>query len=313
MSSPNEDWYSHLVAQSRNDNIYTLLHTFLSPDWHPNHKHDFVVVRCNKLPAHLKNVPEKHISKKIKEIEYCFPGNDYILLDNYQLTEYLYFAKWATTIEDFEDRTFIELRYDWTDEAQYYYNYPLPYYGKMPPPKLKHATLSIQTKPPESEEEAAILKAYELLQKGTQKEEALQYAQIGEAFLDKQHITITESRIEPLHQLARRMMGYNIVAMVYAWNNQIDNAAAIDTLYIFHPPLWDYLEDYIFPYLEMLMAKKQEDYLHYLFKDKDFRKRFLSHYEAYISLFVDDTYKLTSIGNVISIINRVNQTSSVYK
>jgi hypothetical protein len=183
----------------------------------------------------------------------------------------------------------------------------------MPPPKTKPVPLPIQHQPPQSEEEAALLKAYELLQKGIQKEEALQYAEIGEAFLDKQHIIINENSTEPLHQLARRMMGYNIVAMVYAWNNRVSDAAAIDALYIFYPPLWDYLEDHIPPYLEMLMVKGWEDYLHYLFKDKDFRKRFLSHYEAYVSLFVNGNYTLTCVGEVVGIINRVNKTSSVYK
>ncbi|SFP93625.1 NOC3 family protein [Parafilimonas terrae] len=313
MSSPNENWYSHFVAQSRNANIYTLIHHYLTPGWNPNHELDFVTVRRSQLPASLQQIPPDHLSKKLKQKEYCFPGNDYILLHNYKLTEYLYYAKWATITEDSKGREFIELRYDWTDEAQHYFNYPLAYYGKMQPQKPKPEILAIQTKPPESEEEAALLKAYDLLQKGIQKEEALQYAQTGEAFLDKQHIAITENSAEPLQQLARRMMGYNIVAMVYAWNDRIDDAAAVDVLYIFHPPLWDYLEDYIRPYLEMLMVKKREDYLHYLFKDKDFRKRFLSHYEAYVSLFVNDAYELTSVGAAIDIINRINNTSDAYK
>lgn len=118
MQSPNDDWYAHLVEQSRNDNIYSLIHNFLEPDWWPNHELDFVVVRRSQLPDHLKNIPADHISKKLSQDQYCFPAGDYVLLDNYHLTEYLYFAKWAQFIEDAEGRDFIELRYDWTEEAK---------------------------------------------------------------------------------------------------------------------------------------------------------------------------------------------------
>lgn len=76
MSTPNEDWYGHLVAQSRNDNIYTLL----EQDWSPNHDLDFVVVRKSQLPGKLKDVPAKHLSKNycnlnivfLQAITFCF-------------------------------------------------------------------------------------------------------------------------------------------------------------------------------------------------------------------------------------------------
>lgn len=135
---------------------------------------------------------------------------------------------------------------------------------------------------------------------------------MGRSFLDQQLITVNENSIEALQQLARRMMGYNIVSMVYARNNQINKASEVDALYIHHPPMWDYLEDYIKPYLEILMAKKQVDYLKHLFNDKAFRKRFLAHYEAFVSLFVDDTYPLTLKGYVIGIINRINSTPPAF-
>lgn len=133
MPSPKEDWYGHLVAQSRTNDIYTLLHHYLEPAWEPNHDLDFVTVRRNQLPGALKEVPSKHVSKKLPQQAYCFPGNDYVLLHNYQLTEYLHHAKWASIVEDFEGREFIELRYDWTEEAKHYFNYPLPYYGNTSP------------------------------------------------------------------------------------------------------------------------------------------------------------------------------------
>ncbi len=313
MSSPNEDWYSHLVAQSRNDNIYTLIHSFLTPDLEFNHDLDFVVVRRSQLPAHLQKVPPAHISKKLLPAQYCFPGNDYILLHNYKLTEYLYAARWANVIEDFEDRNFIELRYDWTEEAQDCKNDPPAYHKGEAKKKLKAAPMPIQSQPPQSDDEAALIASYELLHKGTNKEKALQYAERGKIFLDAQQITVNENSAETLHQLARRMMGYNIVAMVYSWNDKIDKAAAVDALYIHHPPIWNYLDAQIQSYLEMLMVKKQTDYLHHLFADLSFRKQYLGHYEAFISLFVNDHYELTRMGEVVNIINRVNNSSSDYR
>lgn len=309
MSSPNDNWYGHLVGQSRNNNIYTLLHSFLMPDWEPNHELDFVVVRRSQLPEALKEIPPSHLSKKLPPANYCFPGNDYVLLHNYQLTEYLHAAQWATIIADFEEREFIELRYDWTEEAAHLNRYPPAYYGQVLMPKPTPDRMPNQTKPPESEEEAALIRAYDLLQQGVQKETALACAETGKAFLDGQPVAVASDPAEALQHLARRMFGYNIVAMVYAWNNQIDRAAAIDLLYIYHPPMWDYLEDQLKPYLEMLLVKKQQDYLQQLFEDREFRQRFLSHYEAFVSLFVNADYPLTRMGEVVAIINRVNNTT----
>jgi hypothetical protein len=86
------------VAQSRNDNIYTLHHSFLTPEWEPNHDLDFVAVWLSELSENLKIGPADHLSKKLKKEAYCFPGNDYLLLHNYRLIEYLFYAKWARTI-----------------------------------------------------------------------------------------------------------------------------------------------------------------------------------------------------------------------
>lgn len=311
MSSPNENWYSHLVAQSRTDAIYTLIHSYLTPEWEPNHDLDFVVVRRGSLPDGLKDIPPKHFSKKLKTEQYCFPGNDYVLLHNYQLTDYLHHAQWAAVVEDFEGREFIELRYNWTEEAEDLMRYPPAYYKDRPPRRTKPVDMPILKQAPQSPREAALLQAYDLLQKGEQKLLASYLAEAGHRFLDEQQIPVGENSAEVLHMVARRMMGYNIVAMVYAWNGFINKAAEVDALYIHHPPLWDYLQDYIEPYLELLMAKGQRDYLQHLFGDADFRRRFLSHYEAFVSLFINDRYELTRMGDVVNIINRVNH--SVYR
>ena len=281
MPLPNEDWYSHLVAQSRNDNIYDLIHTFLTPEWEPNHDLDFVTVRESQLPEVLKNFPPDHLSKKLEKEDYCFPGNDNLLLDNYQLTEYLFNAKWARIIEDFEGREFIELCYVWDKEAQQSWDEP-PAYAKVKSPYNKEIPEPLPAKDFSlmDEKEQSLAIAYQLLQQGENRELALQHAITGKEFLDENRIPFNGETDSLFHEVIRQMIGYNIVAMVFAWNDQIDKAAQADAIYIHHPAVWAYLEPYIIPYLEMLMVKKQEDYLNSLFSDFNFRQRFFPHYEV---------------------------------
>jgi len=306
MSSPNENWYSHLVAQSRTDAIYTLIHSYLMHDWAPNHDLDFVTVRRKNLPANLKEMPAKDVSQKLSAENYCFPGDDYVLLDNYQLIEYLHAAEWAKHIEDFENRSFIELFFEKTEESKDFFNNTPAYaHSKRPTPKKKIGLSQYEQKLWFNKKEKYLIAAYKLLQTGEHKKTALQYAEKGKAFLDRNRIAVNENTAGVLQQVARRMMGYNIVSMVYAWNDQINKASEVDKTYIHHPAIWADLFDCIRSYLELLMIKNQQDYLHYLFTDKEFRKFFLSHYEAFISLFVDDTYKFTFGGEVMQIINRV--------
>jgi hypothetical protein len=308
MSLPNKNWYSHLVAQSRTNDIYNLIHMCLVPDWRQDHDLDFVVVHKNDLPEGLKNIPANHISKKLKPEQYCFPGHDFVLLHNYQLTEYLYAAKWAKIIEDFEEREFILLCYQWTDEAEYIRSHPpaYPFSHHFAPPVPAGSPL------PVTSEDYPLFMAYELLQSGTSRAQALEFAEQGKAFLDSQHITVSQDAGDSWQHLTRQMKGYNIVAMVYAWNDQINKAAAVDELYIHHPSIWQPLADWIKPYLEMLLVKKQEDYLQYLFADVQFRNYFLGHYEAFVSLFINEACELTCMGEVVGIINRVNNTSTNY-
>ncbi|MBL7763894.1 MAG: hypothetical protein JNL23_10755 [Chitinophagaceae bacterium] len=287
MSSPNTNWYSHLVAQSRTGHIYTLIHEYIPFDWQPLHDYDFVIVRLSNLPPGLQSPSAIHISKKLPQPDYCFAHTDYIVLHNYHLTEYLEAAKAAVIVEDAKKRSFIELLF----KKETKQTDPLPVAGDL------------------KEEEMNLLLAYELLQKGFNKELALEYAQKGERFLDNNRIETGDSSEETLQKIKRQMTGYNIVAMVYAWNNQMANAAAADAIYIHHPEFWDILEQYIKPYLELLMIKRELGYVKYLFSDKAFRKHFLAHYEAFVSLFIDDTFPLTRPGEVVGIINRVNNAS----
>lgn len=127
-----------------------------------------------------------------------------------------------------------------------------------------------------------------------------------------ENVALSDDIDASLFEMERIMLGYNVVAMVYAWNNKIDDAARVDNYYLRYPNVWELLENHIGTYLEMLTAKKQEDYLEFLFNDRDFRNRFLAHYEAYMSLLVNDRYELTNMHEVVGIINRVNNANKAY-
>ena len=297
------DWYKHLVNQSRTDHIYDLIHGGLSADWDPGHALDFVVVRKRNLPAAYNGeVPPEDVSKKLRASEYCFPGEDYVLLNNRRLTEYLEAAKSMRPIMDFKDREFIELLFEYAEpERRARDNEP----GQLFPDPY-------ETTPEELEDsEEGLRIAYGLLVKGEDRELALRYAEVGKAFLDDNLIQV-DSENDVLSEVCRQMMGYNIVAMVYAWNAKFDIAAKVDQMYIHNPLIWDELEETIRPYLEMLIAKKQVDYLQFLFKDTAFKERFLAHYEAFISLLVNPEFEWTLMNEIVPIINRVNNSMGRY-
>ena len=298
------NWYAHLVNQSRTDHIYDLIHEYLDADWEPNHDLDFVVVRKRNLPSKLKALPNNHQSSSLPHQAYCFPGDDYILLDGKHLTEYLEAAKEMQFVTDFEDRDFIELFFTYQSNIQ------------EPPQSVVHPSIPnpLETTPETLvNKEDALGIAYNLLTIGNDRALALQYAEIGKQFLDAHKIEVGDPT-KTLQEVCRQMIGYNIVAMVYVWNNQIDKAAAVDKIYLHNPWVWDELETVIKPYLEMLMAKKQEDYLQFIFQDKSFQKRFQAHYEVYISMFLNPNFEWTKslMHEFVAIINRVNNSYGQY-
>lgn len=253
-----------------------------------------------------EGIPTEHHSLTLAKENYSFPGNDYILLHNSHLTRYLEAAKRMQIIEDFDEREFIELlftnepvEYETDNEGSYAPQRTITDYRKTSPETLEN-------------KEDAIAIAYELLRIANERELAFSYARVAEAFLNDKKVELSDDIDASLFEVERIMLGYNVVAMVYAWNNKIDEAARVDSYYLRFPNVWDSLESHIGTYLEMLTAKKQEDYLKFLFDDRDFRNRFLAHYEAYISLLVNDRYELTKMHEVVGIINRVNNANKAY-
>jgi len=303
----NTDWYEHLVDQSKTDHIYDLIHgCYPLNDWTPNHDYDFVVLRLNDMPATLsQTIPEHHISTDLNRELWCFPGDDYILLNSDFLTDYLEAARRFSIVEDFEGREFIELLFTYNPDD--YVDYESEAQAPIPVPDYRTVTPDTLTNI-----EDAIGIAYELLRTAKERTLAFEYATIAETFLNDKMILISEDANSGLYETVRLMLGYNVVAMVYAWNNKIHEAARADEKYLLYPNVWEALSGHIGSYLEMLIAKRQANYLEFIFRDKDFRKEFLPHYEAYISMLVNDLYEITRMHDVVGIINRVNNVYSAY-
>ncbi len=294
-----DDWYQHLVDQSGHDGIYDLIHEYLPHNWKPGHDLDFVVLSTNRFLMET-GYPfiEDDISETLAKKDYSFPSADYVLLDNDSIGKYLDMARAMHIVTDAKGREFIELLFMAPKEEPQTYE--------------EGTTTDAASWDMAPDKDGAIFAAYERLKVPCEKEEAYRYAQLAEAFLDSKRVPIVDNVNASLFEAKRILFGYNVVAMVYAWNDKMDDAAIVDSYYILYPHVWNELEGQIEAYLGLLMAKGQRDYLKYLFSDLPFRKRFLPHYEAYISLLVDDTYPLTRMREVVGIINRVNNAYSSY-
>lgn len=299
------DWYQHLVNQSDTDHIYDLIHEYIPGDWHPGHDLDFVVLRKSEWPAHfLHEVPTEHLSTAFAANDYGFPAADYLVLHNDHLTAYLEKATAMRPIVDSANRGFIEL-----------------FFQKKPAVKrISRATMQpdipdpYQNKPWELDDlQDGLLIAYDMLQKGEDRELALQYAQAGLGFLESTRVQLSDGG-EVMGQISNRMMGYNIIAMVYAWNDRIREAAAIDAHYLRNPLVWHALEAHIKAYLTMLMAKRCDKYLAFLFEDPVFRQQFRAHYEAYRSV-LDPHFEWTQslISEIVPVLNLVKNSCDKYR
>lgn len=218
-----KDWYEHLVHQSKTDHIYSLIHGYLPHDWADDPDYDMVAVRTGDLPEKLKQVPAAHISQRLKKEDYRFPAGDYLLLDDWHLTDYLEAARRMAIVEDLGGREFIELLF--TDDPNEYssYNYDVDETpARAVPDNRTTSPATLENK------EDAIAKAYELLRTAKERELAYEYAKVAEEFLDSRRVTISNYDIErDLYEVTRATLGYNVVAMVYAWNNKIDEAARV--------------------------------------------------------------------------------------
>lgn len=276
---------------------------------------DIVVVRENDLPPHLNPVPAKYWSRMAAN-RYRFLEPGYLLLESKKLTSFLHAAKWPRMVTDYFGQEFIELQFAWTAEAEAIVQERGWYVKPKPVPKSKPVPEPEPMRLPRwadaSPNEISLLAAYDCLYRAQHREWALEHAQLGHAFLDQHLVEVNAESEDALGQVARRMLGYNIVAMVYAWNDLWLEAMAVDAIYLLNPWVWPYLKDHIKGYPEMLMIKKQEAYLNALFADQDFRAYFLPLYEAYISLFHNPDFPITWMREVVRIFNQVSNGAARY-
>ncbi|HEY6975571.1 MAG TPA: hypothetical protein VH396_04740, partial [Chitinophagaceae bacterium] len=114
-------------------------------------------------------------------------------------------------------------------------------------------------------------------------------------------------------KIQRWRMGYHIVATAYVWNNLFEAAADIHENFLYTKELWEIMRTEIYAYLELLMIKKQKEQIRKIFSNMEFRKKFVHHYDVYVSLFIDDTYPLTNTLKCMAIFNRINNAQDVYR
>lgn len=284
-------WYDWLVEQSRTDHIYDLIHNNLPHDFEPNHDGPFVVLRKKSLHPVLAELPDMHRVKTKSK----FKHRDYLILHNDSLVEYLELATAMQEITDTEGNVYIELLFSWNSEKNSWYN-------QTEEKPLKHVEKGIL---PEEliEEEDPLMLCWHLISKAENYSLALEYARKGEKVLDKKLKALSAEDIAGILHL---QTGYNIVATAYIWNDVLPDAICADAHYIHNPMLWEHMEAVIKPYLELLIAKKQQAYLGYLFSDEKFRYYFLPHYEAYMAMLVSDKFEWTQGNEVIGIITKIS-------
>lgn len=291
-----DDWYALLVEQSKTDHIYTLIHEGLSHDFEPEDPEGIVVIHPDDLPATLQPMKLNHLAKNADD----FAEGGLVLLKNKYLQDYL------------EAGVSFEIYYG--EE----YDYALLNFHKELPAaddfisdiRDNHGKI-IDLNKPESvfDDDDPLLLCWVLVSRGENLRLALQMAEEGERILDAKMPHLLQ---DDLAGFLRVSSGYNIIAVVYAWNNEFEKAAILDTHYILKPWLWPLMKTVIEPYLEMLIAKKQTPYLNYLFEHLNFRAFFLPHYEAFISLRINPHYKCSRMREMVPIINRVNNGVSKY-
>jgi hypothetical protein len=84
-------WAEWLIAQSRTDHIYDIIYYLY--DFNPGHDGDFVGFTLTDIPDDLLETQHLHHSKNHKPGVLSFRDAPVILLDNYQLTDYLEAAR----------------------------------------------------------------------------------------------------------------------------------------------------------------------------------------------------------------------------
>jgi hypothetical protein len=143
------------------------------------------------------------------------------------------------------------------------------------------------------------------------KPRALWYAVKGKEYLDELEVT-GNSAEEIMDALYKNGMGYQIAATAFVWNEWYSEAFELEEHFLSHPGFWVSFKEYIGHYMVMLMIKDQREHLQALFKEVQFKYAFLPWWEAYMSLLVDETTRITRMNETVAIINQVHSSKKVY-
>lgn len=127
----------------------------------------------------------------------------------------------------------------------------------------------------------------------------------GKKVLDNQQIHF-ENDTQFYRELYRKSLGYHIVAMLYVWNNWFDEAFEIEENFIANT-YWHPFREQIVQYLELLIIKRRSVHLGKLFDNPEFQYSFLTYFEVYYSLFIDNTLTITKMDEFVPLYNRINQ------
>ena len=284
--SPHDDWYKWLVEQSRTDHIYDLIHGYLNPNLIFNHEGHVTIAIKKDLPEHLLPLPEEHLPQHAHE----FFNDDYLLLHNDHLTEYLEAARALKITFDQAGNNFIELLFHYPEEAQY----------------KPDETLEDISTPYPSPSQATLRKAWQAIVYGN-KSTALEYAMRGRAMMNEEMEKMAKNdAVAYMKKALHYAYGYHIIATAYLLNDRFEKAFELENSFLKWGITSEEMAEQMKSYLVLLMVKKQSGHLHEIFEDAAFKRKFLAHYEAYISLLVNPHYRLTKKREVISIINLVN-------
>ncbi|HEY8781174.1 MAG TPA: hypothetical protein VIM16_06140 [Mucilaginibacter sp.] len=279
------DWYEWLVAQSRTNHIYDLIHGYLAHDFCPAGTYDFVLLSRDDLPQIIHTVSGAYYNVSRRDAK-IINSIKYVVISNNHLTEYLEAAWQMEAVEDEAGNSYIRLIFTRPDnETEDEDDEPV-------------ANMA-------DHEDDVLKQCWDLVVAGTDRQLALTYALVGEAFLKTRQQELATGG-GAAGEVIRISIGFHIVSAAYAWNDRFTEAAKCDEQYILKPFLWSHMEKVIKPYLEMLMIKKQTEYLDYLFSHTAFRTHFYVHYETHMSI-KDPNFEWTRMREIVPILNRVDK------
>ncbi len=156
----------------------------------------------------------------------------------------------------------------------------------------------------------AIALCYETLAEGTHKKEALRHADYGILFLNSYYTRYALTELEK----KKCESGYLIIATAYLWNGLYKKAFALEKYFLYKKYFWEEeaMKQQIGNYIILLTIKEQLPHIKQMFEDHEFKKEFLSWYEAAVSLLENPELEFTNQIEFVIIANKMINGKSKY-